>query len=66
MPSKQPIDNRDMRIFDFNLNENLSDILNILTQGKESNDHALEEINIHLGDIATSLRKIATLYTNRL
>ncbi len=65
MLNRPTIDNRDLRILNHDVNENLSDIVNLLMQSKESNDHALEEINIHLSDIATSLRDIAKHYISQ-
>jgi len=65
--SRQPIDNRDLRIFDFNVNESLNNISDSvsesITRSVEDPTRILKEINIHLSDISISLKRIADLYT---
>jgi uncharacterized alkaline shock family protein YloU len=65
--SRQPIDNRDLRIFDFNINESLNNIAdnisNNINSSAKDTTNLLEEINVHLSDISISLKRIADLYT---
>jgi len=67
--SRQPIDNRDLRIFDFYINESLNNIADSLSNNINSSakdtTNLLEEINRNLGDISGSLSKLIQLYQNR-
>lgn len=63
MATNQPIDNRDLRIFDFNVKKSLLDIADSIEQN--NTDDILKEINAHLRDIATSLREIAEGYLSQ-
>jgi len=64
--SRQPIDNRDLRIFDFNINESLNNIAdnisNNINSSAKDTTNLLEEINRNLGDISGSLRMLIQLY----
>jgi len=63
--SRQPIDNRDLRIFDLNINESLENIAKTIIKCNEVTDPVLEEININLAEISGSLSKLIQLYQNR-
>ena len=65
MPSRQPIDNRDLRIFDLNINESLENIAKTIVECNKVTDPVLEEININLAEISGSLSKLIQLYQNR-
>jgi len=63
--SRQPIDNRDLRIFDLNINESLENIAKTIVECNKVTDPVLEEININLAEISGSLSKLIQLYQNR-
>lgn len=60
--ANQPIDNRDLRIFDLNINESLLAIAKTIVECNKVTDPILEEININLAQISGSLSKLIQLY----
>ena len=65
MPSRQPIDNRDLRIFDLNINESLENIAKVLIESNQVNGPVLEQININLSLISGALGKLIELYESK-
>jgi hypothetical protein len=63
--SRQPIDNRDLRIFDLNINESLLAVAETIVECNKVTDPILEEINRTLGDIAAALHTLIRLYQHR-
>jgi len=67
--SRQPIDNRELRILDLNINESLNNIADSIsesiTRSVEDPTRILKEINRNLGDISGSLHTLIQLYQNR-
>ena len=62
--ANQPIDNRDLRIFDLNINESLLAIAKTIVECNKVTDPILEEINLNLAQISGSLSKLIQLYRN--
>ena len=62
--SNQPIDNRDLRIFDLNVNESLGKIGEAINNSTKIIDPALEEININLAEISGTLNALVKLIYN--
>jgi hypothetical protein len=65
MSSRQPIDNRDLRIFDLNVNESLENIAKVLIESNQVNGPVLEQININLSLISGALEKLIELYERK-
>jgi len=63
--SRQPIDNRDLRIFDLNINESLENIAETIVDCNKVTDPILEEINRNLSLISGALGKLIELYESK-
>lgn len=62
--ANQPIDNRDLRIFDLNVNESLNNIAEAINNNTVATAPMLEEIVLNLAEICGSLSKLIQLYRN--
>jgi hypothetical protein len=67
--SRQPIDNRDLRILDLNINESLNNIADSISssisEATKDTTNLLEEINRNLGDIASELSALIDIYQGK-
>ena len=67
--SRQPIDNRDLRILDLNINESLNNIADSISSSingaAKDTTNLLEEINRNLGDIASELSALIDIYQGK-
>ena len=62
--SRQPIDNRDLRILDLNINESLNNIADAINNNIKITDPIMEEININLAEISGTLSALVKLIYN--
>jgi hypothetical protein len=63
--ANQPIDNRDLRIFDLNVNESLNNIAEAINNNTAATAPMLEEIVLNLAGICGSLARVIMLYENK-
>ena len=67
--SRQPIDNRDLRILDLNINESLNNIADSISssisEATKDTTNLLEEINRNLGDIASELSALIDIHQGK-
>jgi hypothetical protein len=63
--ANQPIDNRDLRIFDLNVNESLNNIVEAINNNTAATAPMLEEIVLNLAGICGSLARVIMLYENK-
>lgn len=63
--ANQPIDNRDLRIFDLNINESLNNIAKVIAENNQTNGPIMEQININLCLLSGALTKLVELYSYR-